>query len=283
MPTRSRSWWSSKPALPSPPGWTWVDIDPEVIERLEPETCRAAVDSWAVERAEGWSRLRPAWSRPGWLARASAWMVDQMEAVGHPVVDVPRLHQLWGLSVVLRAHTAAGDVFFKCSADVFRHEAVLTQALARLMPDLVPEVIAVDATEGWMLMRDLGASELGEQEESSWHEGVVALAEVQQSWLGHADELVTLGLPIRSLTELAARVEGWTADAELLARMTPALRDRWLATGPSLVEACRGVFRPDRARSDSGPWRFPIPGTSPVAPAAPASSTGPTPRFPTRS
>ncbi len=29
------------------------------------------------------------------------------------------------------------------------------------MPDLVPEVIAVDGAQGWMLMRDLGAARAG--------------------------------------------------------------------------------------------------------------------------
>ena len=100
--------------------------------------------SWARERAEGWSPLRPQWSHPGWFARASTWMVEQMAADGRPVVGAPRHHQLWGLSVLLRASSADGDVFFKCSADAFRHEAVVTQALAERMPELVPEVIAVD-------------------------------------------------------------------------------------------------------------------------------------------
>ena len=122
-------------AIEPPAGWTWQDLDAEVIARLEPETSRAAVASWARERAEGWSPLRPAWSRPGWFARASTWMVEQMAADGRPVVGAPRQHQLWGLSVVLRAPSADGNVFFKCSADSFRHEAVATQALAELMPE----------------------------------------------------------------------------------------------------------------------------------------------------
>ena len=122
---------------------------------------RAAVASWARERADGWSPLRPAWSRPGWFARASTWMVEQMAAVGRPAVGAPRQHQLWGLSVVLRAPSADGDVFFKCTVDLFRREAAVTQALAGLMPDVMPEVLAVDELQGWMLMRDLGARRAG--------------------------------------------------------------------------------------------------------------------------
>jgi hypothetical protein len=221
-----------------PRGWTWLDLDAQVIARLEPETSRAAVASWARERADGWSPLRPAWSRPGWFARASTWMVEQMAAVGRPAVGAPRQHQLWGLSVVLRAPSADGDVFFKCPADLFRHEAVVTQGLAALMPDLMPQVLAVDEARGWMLMCDLGAPELGEQEESLWSHGVVAYAGIQRSMLSRTRELVRLGLPVRSLAGLAALVDEMSEDTALLERMPAELRERWLATSPALVESC---------------------------------------------
>jgi hypothetical protein len=245
-------------ATEPPAGWTWQDLDAGVIARLEPKTSRAAVASWARERVEGWSPLRPQWSRPGWFARASTWMVDQMAADGRPVVGAPRQHQLWDASVVLRASSADGDVFFKCSADVFRHEAVATQALAELTPELMPEVVAVDGAQGWMLMRDLGAAELGDQDESLWHEGVVAHAGIQQSWLGRTDELAALGLPIRSLAGLTAQVEAMTEDTELLGRMSPDLRERWMATAPALVESCRRLDEigpgPTLVHGDFHPW-----------------------------
>ena len=241
-----------------PAGWAWRDLDARVIARLEPATSRAAVASWARERAEGWSSLRPQWSRPGWFASASSWIVDQMAADRLPVVDAPRQHQLWGISVVLRATSADGDVFFKCSSEAFRHEAVATQALAGMMPELVPEVIAVDGARGWMLMRDLGAAELGDQDESLWFEGVVAHAGIQQLWLGRSEELVALGLPIRSLTDLAAQVAAMTQDTELLGRMPPDLRERWLATEPMLVESCRRLDEigpgPTLVHGDFHPW-----------------------------
>jgi hypothetical protein len=245
-------------AADPPAGWAWQNVDLELITRLEPTTSRAAVASWARERVEGWSPMRPQWSRPGWLESASIWIVDQMAADGRPIVGASQQHQLWDLSVVLHASSADGNVFFKCSADAFRHEAVVTQKLAGLMPDLVPEVIAIDDSQGWMLMRDLGAAELGDQDESLWHEGVVAHSGIQQSWLGRADELVALGLPVRSLTDLTAQVEAMAEDALLLRRMPPDLRDRWLATAPGLVESCRRLDEigpgPTLVHGDFHPW-----------------------------
>ena len=241
-----------------PPGWAWQDMDASVIGRLAPATSRAAVASWARERAEGWSLLRPQWSRPGWFARASNWVVDQIAADLLPGDSAPRQHQLWGVSVVLRATSAEGNVFFKCSADAFRHEAVTTQALAKAMPELVPEVIAVDGARGWMLMRDLGAPELGDQDESLWLEGVMAHARIQQLWLGRSTELAALGLPIRSLTDLAARVAAMSQDTALWERMPPDLRERWLATQPKLVESCLRLDEigpgPTLVHGDFHPW-----------------------------
>lgn len=241
-----------------PPGWAWQDLDARVIARLEPATSRAAVASWARERADGWSLLRPQWSHPGWFARASSWIVDQMEANRLPVVAAPRQHHLWGISVVLRATSTFGNVFFKCSAEAFRHEAVATQALSGLMPELVPEVIAVDGARGWMLMRDLGAGELGDQDESLWFEGVVAHAGIQRLWLGRSEELVALGLPIRSLTDLATQVGAMTQDTALLGRMPPDLREQWLAAEPMLVESCRRLDEigpgPTLVHGDFHPW-----------------------------
>jgi len=241
-----------------PAGWTWQDVNAEVVARLEPENCRAAVASWARERADGWSPLRPQWSRPGWFARASTWMLDQMSAEGRPAIGVPRQHQLWGLSVVLRARSADGNVFLKCSPDVFQREAVVTRALSERMPGSVPEVVATDDAEGWLLMRDLGAAELGDQDQSVWHEGVVAHAGIQRSWLGRTDELAALGLPVRSLTDLALQTEAMAEDSALMERMPADVRDTWLATAPALAASCRRLDEigqgPTLVHGDLHPW-----------------------------
>jgi hypothetical protein len=245
-------------AAEAPAGWTWLDVDAQMIARLEPETSQAAVASWAHERAEGWSPLRPPWSLPGWFPDACSWMVERMASAGHPAAGPPRQHQLWGISVVLRAPSAAGDVFLKCSADVIGREAAVTQALARLMPDLTPEVIAVDEQRGWLLMRDLAASELGDQNESLWVQGLLAHAGIQRSMVSRTAELVRLGLPVRSLRGLAEWVERLSDDAGLLERMSPELRKRWLAASPTLVESCLRLDAlgpaPSLVHGDFHPW-----------------------------
>ena len=192
----------------------------------------------------------------GGSPRASTWMVDRMAAAGSPALDAPRIHQLWGLSVVLVAPSAGGNVFFKCSPDLFRHEALATRALSARTPEHLPEVVAVDAARGWLLMRDFGAADLGDQDESRWHEGLVAHARIQQGWLGRTDELVALGLPVRSLPDLAARVEAMADDAALMGRVAVDIRERWLAAAPALARSVPASRR-DRTGPDPGPRRSP--------------------------
>jgi Ser/Thr protein kinase RdoA (MazF antagonist) len=126
------------------------------------------------------------------------------------------------------------------------------------MPDVLPEVIAIDGTEGWLLMCDLGAPELGDQDESVWHEGVEAHAAVQRSWSRRTDELLAIGLPARSLAELAVQVEEMTDDPVLMGRASPDLRRRWLATAPALAGSCRRLDEigpgPTLVHGDFHPW-----------------------------
>jgi hypothetical protein len=185
-------------------------------------------------------------------------MVEQMAANGRPANGVPQQHQLWNLSVVLRCPSSDGDFFFKGSSDIFRREAVVTAALAERTPDLLPDVIAVDGAEGWMLMRDLGAPELGDQDTSLWHHGVKAQALIQRSWLRRTDELVDLGLPVRSLTDLAEQVLDLAEDPLLMGRASSDLRERWLAAAPALADSCRRLNEigpgPTLVHGDFHPW-----------------------------
>jgi hypothetical protein len=242
----------------APACYSWRGVDTAATGRMAPSSARAAVTAWVYERDNGWSPQRPAWSRPGWHARASAWMVEQMSVAGRPATSAPRLHHVWDLSVVLQAESAQGRLFLKCSAEIFRHECVVTRALAAHQPDLLPEVVAVEPDQGWLLMRDLGAAELGDQDEALWFEGVVALAGLQQEWLGRTAELTALGLPTRSLATLAEVVRSWSEDDEMLARMSAELRARWDAAAPALEEDCLRLDRIGPGSSilhgDFHPW-----------------------------
>ena len=216
----------------------WEEFNESDVETMHPAWARDAVLSWTRERETGWSDLRPQWSRPGWLTEAGSWMRAQMGQAGYKDPEPPRVHHLWGVSVVLSAASVTGTAFLKCSGDRFRHEPLLTQALANHSPMILPDVVAVEPNRGWLLMRDLEAPMLGDQPESKWGAGLDAVVSLQQEWLGRTRELVELGAEPRPLDELAAWVSGTAADGDLMSRLTPDTREAWKAAVPTMVEAC---------------------------------------------
>jgi len=204
------------PLSTEPRGFRWVVVSESDAQTVDPAWARDSMRSWTRERVAGWSDLRPQWSRPGWLAEAAQWMHERMTAAGYVDPEVPRIHQLWGISVVLSAASRTGRAFFKCSGDRFRHEGQMTQALAGSSRGYLPDVLAIEPDRGWFLMRDLEAPLLGDQPESMWARGIDALAALQQTWLGRSDDLLAAGAGLRPLSQLAEWVRGTALDADSL-------------------------------------------------------------------
>ena len=221
-----------------PDGYEWRALDRPAAAAAEPAAIGEALGAWVVERDSGWSPLRPPWSRAGWLARAGSWMSAEMTAAGLAPPGAPEVVQLWGISAVLRADSPAGAAYLKCSTDLFRHEAVLTRALAASMPGVLPDVIAVEPDEGWLLMDDMGGELLGDVPVSEWAAALGSYVPLQQQWLGRGDELVGHGAFVRPVSDLVPAVARWSADDTLLRRLSPELRERWVRSVPRLVDAC---------------------------------------------
>ncbi len=246
------------PLSAEPDGFCWVLLNETDIETIDPAWARASMRSWTRERLSGWSNLRPQWSRPGWLAEAAQWMQEQMTTAGYLDPEVPRIHHLWSISVVLSAASRAGRAFLKCSSARFSHEGPMTRALADRSRGYLPEVLAVEPDRGWLLMRDLDAPLLGDQPESRWELGLDALAGLQQEWLGHTADLLAAGAEMRPLRQLADWVTGTALDADFMNRLAPEVRRAWLASWPAMVDACTSLDRIGPGTSlihgDFHPW-----------------------------
>lgn len=246
------------PLSTEPRGFRWVVVSESDAQTVDPAWARDSMRSWTRERVAGWSDLRPQWSRPGWLAEAAQWMRRHMTAAGYEDPEVPRIHQLWGVSVVLSAASRTGRAFLKCSSDRFRHEGLVTQALADRSPGCLPDVLAIEPDRGWMLMRDLDAPLLGDQPESAWALGLDALAGLQQMWAGRSDELLAAGAEPRPLSQLAEWVQGTALDAGLMGRLAPGVHEAWLTAAPAMAEACLTLDRigpgPSLVHGDFHPW-----------------------------
>jgi aminoglycoside/choline kinase family phosphotransferase len=165
-------------------------------------------------------------------------MRDRLTAESRPATGEVRVMYLWPLAIVLRAPTASGPCFLKCAARTFPHEAAITAALAGRTPWGVPEVIAVEPAQNWLLMGDLGEDALGAKPADAWADGAARLAELQRAWVGSTDALLAAGALRRTPAALADDVPGLLDVGGLGGRLRSDIRADWATAVPRLVEAC---------------------------------------------
>jgi hypothetical protein len=171
------------------------------------------------------------WEEAGWEEGVAAWIDEtlaelQVERVG-PVDQFRR--RPW--AALARVTTAEGDVYFKADSPTEAYEPALTQWLAQARPDVVAEVLRIDADRGWLLTRDAGANLLDQITEppdpAIWSELLPLCAELQLELAGSIAEFLALGVP--------------DSRPPLLGRAYGDLLSRWPAatTAPAAAEIAR--------------------------------------------
>jgi hypothetical protein len=148
----------------------------------------------------------PHWLGPAWRSEVTSWIDGALSAQGHrrtgPLTPVHL--RVW--SVVCRAQTSVGDVYFKSAPPGMDFEPALTQHLnAHGAAGL--RLIAVDAQRNWMLTHaeSVTARELhGSSPEGvvHWKKLLTRYAHLQLALAPDADDLVRAGVPDLRLERL---------------------------------------------------------------------------------
>lgn len=233
-----------------PTGLEWLALSNVDPEALAPPELVSYVEKWlAIARGAPIPEERPPWARIGWLAEASEWMeASMLEAGLHPSGQLEVVEQ-WPLSSVLRRSTDHGHVYMKAVLSLFHHEPALTRALAAEHPRLVPEVLAVNVTRGWMLMRELAGAQVGELDAERWGDALRPAATIHRHWAGRADELFQLGAQDHTLAALASEIRSTFEAVGLV------VDER---TASQLEESCdelsRGPLPQTLVHGDLHPW-----------------------------
>ena len=160
------------------------------------------------------------WEDPNWQKQAHEWIRTQAERQSIQITgEIEQPHMVpW--STVMRIPTNEGTIFFKATAMETVYESALTEKLAGWFPDCMPELIAVDTTRGWMLMRDGGeqlrASIRPTQDLKPWEPVITKYAELQIGLAEYASEILALGIPDHRLVTLPALYEQLLADEDSL-------------------------------------------------------------------
>jgi hypothetical protein len=152
---------SHNPAWEPQDGAAWVGRAALADLPLARPEHRALVAAHLAEAESGQiPELRPPWARVGWFEQAVAWMRSELERLGYSLTAPVEQVKSWGISCILRAHTASGDVYFKAASSLplFAHEPAVMRDLSGLYPDHIPAPLSIDEQHRWMLLADFGAA-----------------------------------------------------------------------------------------------------------------------------
>ena len=160
------------------------------------------------------------WQESHWLKEAHDWIRSETERQSiHIDGEIAQPH-VYPWSTVLRIPTNEGTLFFKATAAETIYESALTQKLVDWFPDCTPELLAVDTTRGWMLMRDGGETLRGSirptQDVTPWEPVITRYAELQIGLAEHISEILALGIPDHRLAILPALYTQLLTDEESL-------------------------------------------------------------------
>ncbi|MCP4168412.1 MAG: phosphotransferase [Chloroflexi bacterium] len=187
------------------------------------------------------------WMQADWLETVTAWIQAELRRQGIAQRRPIEQSHIRPWSTVLRVPAQEGDLFFKATDATLAHEPALTLSLSRWYPDTMPELLAADVPRRWLLMRDGGVPLRGiikeDRDFGHWHSVLRTYAELQIDLCDRLDELLTLGVLDRRLSQLPSLYAQLLDNTEALLidqqdGLSSADHRRLLALVPRYTEMC---------------------------------------------
>ncbi len=148
--------------------------------------------------------------------RARDWVSSQVRALGGRLTDAGSPHGDRAWSHTTAFGTTLGRIWFKANAQGTAHEPRLHRRLARLVPDLLPALLAVDEPRAWSLLTDAGPTlrtvASPDAQLATWERLLPRYAEAQLAVAAHRDDLLSAGVPERSPATLPGQAAALVAD-----------------------------------------------------------------------
>lgn len=169
------------------------------------------------------------------------WIADGLPSELGPIQHIETVKQRpW--SQVYRTVAERGTAYFKICGAAAQYEVSVLQWLLPQHAALLPEILATDSGQGWILMADAGIPFRDVSQSEQAHHLAILLADyarLQQHSLDHIDELLTMQVPDRRSENLSncvrdlleAGVAGSWFDKELASQVLESL--------PVLQQICR--------------------------------------------
>lgn len=167
----------------------------------DPELVRVVERAIAELGPAGMPERRPDWFQPGWFDLVEAWIDVVLAPTGRRRTGPVEPFKLWSLAAVVRVPADDGVLWCKAACEHFRTEPRIHAEVARLLPALVPQVVAIEAAEGWVLMEPMTGVEATEQAPGTALELARRWADAQLACVARVPELLAAGLERRGVDE----------------------------------------------------------------------------------
>lgn len=148
---------------------------------------------------------RPDWYRPGWYEAIEAWIDGALLPSGRRRTGPIEPVKAWSISVVARVPVEGGEVWVKQPCAHFHREASIHRAVAALVPELVPPLIATELDRGWLLMEPMAGAEEAQHAAGAALQVAERWADAQIAATRQVPVLLAAGLPHRGLESTLAR------------------------------------------------------------------------------
>jgi hypothetical protein len=134
--------------------------------------------------------------------------------------------------------------FFKTSLDLplFVNEAVVTKALAEMFPGYVPDVVALNSQNNWMIMEDFGPVVSHEASLADRLEILRQFARIQRESVDKTEQLIALGLCDRRLEWMLNEIEPFLNKPKIADSVTAEEAEKLRALAQPLVALCRKLY-----------------------------------------
>ncbi|WP_193199798.1 phosphotransferase [Nostoc sp. MG11] len=165
------------------------------------------------------------WTQQSWLEQASSWINCELHQKDIKRIDSIKQLRVRHWSTVLQIPTSIGNIYFKAVVSELAYEAALSQVLSHRYPQCMPQVLAINGEQGWLLMLDGGMMLQDtlkiEDDIKHWQNLLPVYTKLQQDCTKYLNEFLELGVPDRRLAILPVRFQQLLMDTETLGLNQP--------------------------------------------------------------
>ena len=198
---------------------------------------KTVLETWFAEAEESKTEepLIP-WSRMGWFDEAAEWITDRIRSLGIAIRSPVQQVKSFYSGGTLRVNTDAGYIYFKAVSKAFIREPEIMGILTKRIPERVPVLLAINPERRWILVQDMGGTDLREVSEIEvWEDVLRTYAQIQVSSLEFMDEMLSGPFYDHRIGTIASAIDSVFKDAPIL------LRDYEQCLTGAELEALRAV------------------------------------------